>query len=366
MTRLARPPALSRWGVWWLVAVVWWTLDGITSATNYHRMGALAGHPIPLEQALRTALLSAWLWVPATVMALWAAERFPLERGSWRRHAWAHLVLAAAVCLARATLVVALNPWVGWYLELPAFKEILITSVANNLFLYWILVGFGHAVLYARRSREREEELVYAELRALKMQLHPHFLFNTLNTITSFVRNEPVVAERMIARLSELLRHALQNAGVHEVTLAEEIRFVRGYLEIEQARFEDRLRVSWDIEPGVHSARVPHLILQPLVENAIQHGIAPRASGGHVEIAARRRDGTLELIVRDDGVGIVGPTTVSGVGLSNTRARLRQLYGPQCALHVDGQPGGVEVSVRLPFRSDKTTAERAEPAPVAT
>ncbi len=366
MTRSARRPALNRWAVWWLIAVSWWTLDGITGATNYHRMGALAGNPIPLEYALRTALLSAWLWVPATVLALWAAERFPLERGAWRRHAWAHLALAAGVCLARAGVVAALNPWIGWYLELPPFREVLLTSVANNLFLYLILVGFGHAVMFARRSRQREEQLVYAELRALKMQLHPHFLFNALNTITSYVRSEPAMAERMIARLSELLRHALQNVGEHEVTLAEEIRFVRGYLEIEQARFEDRLRVSWNIEPGVHSARVPHLILQPLVENAIKHGIGPRAGGGLVEIEARRRDGTLELIVRDDGVGMTGSTTGIGVGLSNTRARLSQLYGSKSALHIGAGPGGVQVFVSFPFRLERAMAAPPEVEQVAT
>ena len=137
----------SRWLTWWLVAGLWWTLEGFTSAVSYRRMGALADNPIPLEHALRMGLLSAWLWVPATVLAVWAAERLPLERGAWRRHVWVHLALAVAVCVARAGVVVALNPWVGWYRELPPFQEVLFTSFANNLFLFWFLVGFGHAGL---------------------------------------------------------------------------------------------------------------------------------------------------------------------------------------------------------------------------
>ncbi len=355
----------SRWITWWLVAGLWWTLEGFTSAVSYRRMGALADNPIPLEHALRTGLLSAWLWVPATVLAVWAADRFPLERGVWRRHVWVHLALAVAVCVARAGVVVALNPWVGWYRELPPFQEVLFTSVANNLFLFWFLVGFGHAVLYARRARQREEQLAYAELHALKMQLHPHFLFNTLNTISSFVRSEPLVAERMIARLSTMLRHALQHAGAHEVTLADEVRFVRSYLEIEQARFEDRLGVSWKIEEGVESARVPHLILQPLVENAVKHGIAPRARGGRVEIEARRCNGDLELLVRDDGVGMAGADGGDGVGLSNTRARLGQLYGSAYRLEVGSPPGGgVQVAVSFPYRTERSGATRPDPAGV--
>ncbi|CAN5743222.1 histidine kinase [soil metagenome] len=343
-----------RWSVWWAIALVWWSLDGFTTATNYHRMGQSSATGLTWEQAFRMALVSAWLWVPLTVLALWLADRFPLDRDFWRRHLPLHAAAAVGVCVFRAVVVVALNPWVEWYAELPRFREILLTSFANNLFLFWMLVGVGHALVYARRYREREAQLVRAELHTLKMQLHPHFLFNALNTVTSFVRTDPDTAERMIARLSQLLRHALESAGTEEVPLQEELRIARTYLEIEQARFEDRLRVHWKIDPATYAAQVPHLILQPLVENAIRHGIAPRASEGTLEIAAERRNGTLLLSVRDDGVGMPGAGGPGpGVGLANTRARLRQLYGARHSLEVvNARGGGVHVNLSLPFRAE--------------
>lgn len=342
----------GHWGFWWATVSVWWTLDGITAAGSYIRMARKAGEPATWEHALRTGMPSALMWIPPTMLALWTARRFPLDRGSWRRLAPVHAAILVAVVIARAAAVVALNPWIGWYDVLPPFREVVVTSFANNTFLYLILVGFGHALVYAGRARDREEQLASAELSALKMQLHPHFLFNTLNAITAFVRTEPLVAERMIARLSELLRHTLQHAGVHEVALEDELRFLRSYLEIEQARFDERLRVCWEIDPAVLRARVPHLILQPLVENAIRHGIGPRAAGGTVQIEARPRGGRLELVVRDRGVGMDPGTARTGVGLSNTRARLRQLYGAQHTIEVQGAPGrGVEIRITLPLRA---------------
>ncbi|MBB4639514.1 sensor histidine kinase [Longimicrobium terrae] len=355
MTRTRGTPSTSHaghWGFWWAAVSVWWTLDGVTAAGSYIRMARKAGEPATWGHALSTGMPSALMWIPPTMLALWTARRFPLDRHSWRRLAPVHAAILVAVVVARAAAVVALNPWIGWYDVLPPFREVVVTSFANNTFLYLILVGFGHALVYAGRARDREEQLASAELSALKMQLHPHFLFNTLNAITAFVRTEPLVAERMIARLSELLRHTLQHAGVHEVALEDELRFLRSYLEIEQARFDERLRVRWDIDPAVIRARVPHLILQPLVENAIRHGIGPRAAGGRVEIEARRRGVRLELVVRDRGVGMDPGTARTGVGLSNTRARLRQLYGAQHTIEVQGAPGrGVEIRITLPLRA---------------
>jgi LytS/YehU family sensor histidine kinase len=208
-------------------------------------------------------------------------------------------------------------------------------------------------VAFARRDRARDEQLARAELRSLQMQLHPHFLFNTLNAVSAFVRTDPDAAERMIARLSHLLRLALDRVGVPEVSLEEELRVLRTYLEIEQVRFEDRLTVEWRVAPDARQARVPHLLLQPLVENAIRHGIAPSAAPGTIEIVAERRDGALRLAVRDDGVGPGGGVR-EGVGLSNTRTRLRQLYGARQRLEVRGGPErGFEVAIELPFAAER-------------
>jgi signal transduction histidine kinase len=354
MSVSARSAGPRRWWLLWAAAAGWWTLEGFTTATSFYHMSQAAGTGLTWQRALQTAMASAWLWVPLTALALWLAGRFPLDRDGWRRALPVHAAGALAACVARALAVVALNTWAGWYEELPPFRQVLLTSVGNNLFLYLMLVGVGHALVYARRYRERDEQLARAELRSLQMQLHPHFLFNTLNTVNALVRTDPDAAERMIARLSVLLRHALDGVGVQEVPLEEELRVLRSYLEIEQVRFEDRLRVEWRIAPETYQARVPHLLLQPLVENAIRHGITPSAAEGTVQIVAERRDGSLHLAVRDDGVGMRAPAAPEGVGLANTRTRLRQLYGARQSMEVRGGPhGGVHVEMRLPFAAER-------------
>jgi two-component system, LytTR family, sensor kinase len=291
-------------------------------------------------------------WVPLTMLALWMSERVPVDRRNWRWSVPVTMAVAAAVVLVKAVVVYYANPWMGWYTALPPFSEILMTSVANNLFLFWLVIGVGHAIVNARRVQERDEQLARAELQHLKAQLHPHFLFNALNTVSSLVRTQPETATKMIAQLSTLLRHALQREKTQEVPLREELTILAAYVEIEQLRFEDRLSVIWKIAPDAMAAQVPHLLLQPLVENAIRHGIAPRSDPGIVEIAAFLRDGTLHLSVADDGVGRATPTTPrNGVGLTNTRDRLRQLYGAAHSLTVDAvTPHGLRVDIILPFR----------------
>ena len=210
----------------------------------------------------------------------------------------------------------------------------------------------GHAIVNAKRVQERDDQLARAELQHLKAQLHPHFLFNALNTVSALIRTQPETATRMIAQLCTLLRHALQRDHVQEVPLREELTILAAYAEIEQLRFDDRLRVIWNVTPEAQAAQVPHLLLQPLVENAIRHGIAPRSDPGSVEIAAFLRDGALHLSVADDGVGYSGHTVQrTGAGLSNTRDRLRQLYSAAHSLTVDAvAPHGLRVDIVLPFR----------------
>jgi sensor histidine kinase YesM len=251
---------------------------------------------------------------------------------------------------------------------LRAFQNIFIAEFHASLLIYWSVVGLCHAYDYYSRYRERERraaqleleashletQLARAQLDALRMQLHPHFLFNTLNTISVLMQEDVSAANRMLLRLSELLRLTLKNAGTHEVSLREEIEFLRSYLEIEQTRFQDRLKVRMEIEPEALEAQVPNLILQPLVENAMRHAVAVRATECTVEIrAARRNDGRLEIQVRDDGPGIdeeMNGAAACGIGLSNTRARLDKLYGAAHRFQLStADGGGLQVTISIPF-----------------
>lgn len=344
------PP--RRWSLWFAIAVVWWTFEAVTIASTYGTMESVS-----MTRAVSIAVAGSLLWIPQTAGAFWLVERWPITRDAWRGPAVLYLCVALAVVVVKAVYVSVTNPWIEWYTALPPFTEILVTSVANNFSLALLVVGAGHALLYARRLRERDQQLATAELQFLKSQLHPHFLFNTLNAVSATVRTEPDVATRMIAGLSTLLRHVLVSDGGAEVTLAEELDIVRAYLDIELVRFEDRLRVRWDIGDDTLHARVPHLVLQPLVENAIRHGIAPRASIGTVEITAVRRDGSLLLTVADDGIGIAASVrATSGVGLSNTRSRMQHLYGARQTVTLESPShGGVRVALTLPFRDGSST-----------
>jgi len=240
------------------------------------------------------------------------------------------------------------------------FGKLLISYTLSNIFKYWIVVlGYlGWHYYKAYRERERQAaalatELVQARLQALRMQINPHFLFNTLNTISSLVHENPDAADRMIVRLSELLRRTLDYGETQEVPLHQEIEFLKGYLEIEQMRFPDRLSVTFDVEPRASDLFVPHLILQPLVENALRHGIMPREEAGRIEVSARvLNDQRLELAVRDNGNGLSPARAAApreGIGLKNVRSRLAQLYGDAQQFEIgNAEGGGVQARIRIP------------------
>ncbi|HEY7475161.1 MAG TPA: histidine kinase, partial [Vicinamibacterales bacterium] len=233
-----------------------------------------------------------------------------------------------------------------------------IGSLATHYVIYWSIVAAAHGFAYYRSGRERElresqleARLAEARLQLLKMQLHPHFLFNTLNTIAELLHEDADAADRMIAGLSDLLRATLDAGNVDEVDLEAELRLLSRYLEIQQARFGDRLRVRIDAGPAERGALVPFLVLQPVVENAIRHGLAARADAGKIDVRAIRRGGTLVIDVEDDGAGVEDAERVrDGVGLGNTRARLQALYGSGQSLEVTGGPGlGTLVRVTIPW-----------------
>ncbi|GHG63053.1 histidine kinase [Comamonas sp. JC664] len=298
-------------------------------------------------------------WVPITVMCLRLAERVPLTRARLRSTLGCHAGALALVVLGSAVFVVLTQDLIGWYGQLPHLREVLAQSVVNNLLPSILLTAGAHALGLARRAQVRQRradqlqtQLAEARLQALASQLRPHFLFNALNAVATLVHSDPDAAERMLARLGDLLRHSLDSHGRQEVTLREELEALAPYLDIERTRFGPRLEVDWKLAPEVMDARVPFLALQPLVENAIRHGLAPRAGPGRIEISAEREGDALHLHVRDNGVGppARGPARGGGVGLTNLRARLATLYGPRAALELkSATPRGAVAELRVPW-----------------
>jgi two-component system LytT family sensor kinase len=235
---------------------------------------------------------------------------------------------------------------------------------------YFCLVALGHAIAYWREAEERavsaerlQTRLAEAQLQALQRQLQPHFLFNTLHTISGLMRSDVEAADLMIDRLSDLLRMSLRSSA-QEVSVKQELDILQSYLAIEETRFRDRLSVRIDIDPDVMDARVPHLLLQPLVENAVRHGIAPRARPGRIDLRVCRSGGHLQLEVQDSGDGLAPDKLLAlndGVGLGNTRARLGHLYGLDYRFFFENLPGGgFKVSVAIPFRAGAPGADAGE------
>jgi sensor histidine kinase YesM len=257
-------------------------------------------------------------------------------------------------------------PQLGYFRRLqPAnywetYKIFLLVNLHFGVAIYWAVLSIYQAVSYYRKYRERElktsqleARLAQSRLQVLKMQLHPHFLFNTLNAISELIHKDPESAERMIGDLSDLLRMSFENLETQEIPLKQELEFLRKYLEIEQMRFHDRLRIKMEIAPDTLDAKVPNMILQPLVENAIKHGLAPRSEGGQIEIGAVKNNGNLSLTVKDDGIGIPFNDTENlpeGVGLSNTRRRLKHLYGERHKFDLTSENKGLRVNLTIPFK----------------
>ena len=364
----ARKPAAKLRGA--LLYFAAWMLIGLIFATvSYAASRSEGNRGFGFISALEFNLVLFFLWAVLAPLIFWFSRRFPIELRPLKiRNLFLHI--PGIIVLAVGHQVIHLATL---WLLLPRLRQ-LFPTFADCFRVYF---GFGfyvdliiatlivigvHALLYYQRFRASQMEeaslraqLAQAQLRALKMQLHPHFLFNTLHSISSLVSEDPPKANSMIARLGDFLRLTLDHSEQQLVTLREETEFVRCYLEIEQVRFGDRLTVEFNIDPATLSAAVPHLILQPIVENAIQHAIAPRAAPGRIEIAATRQNHYLLLEVKDNGPGItaVHGTADNHVGLSNVRARLEGLYGNDFSLDMtNGAPHGLIVTLQLPFHSD--------------
>ncbi|RKH37505.1 sensor histidine kinase [Corallococcus sicarius] len=338
----------------WAAALAYWTLAGLSAASEDHSVRGM-----DWRHALLSSMTSHLLWVPPTVAIFYFGLRFPIERQRWASRVALHVAGAVVIAFIRAATIFGLDPWVGWYAQRPVFTDVLSHALLVNPFVYLTVLVVANAVYYADQLQLRDTQLARAQLHALKAQLHPHFLFNTLNSIAALVHRDPHGSERMISQLSDLLRGTLDAAGTEEVSLQEELRSLQPYLDIQGVRFADRLTVKHDIAQDALAAHVPHLVLQPLVENAIQHGIAPGTEPGTVTLVARRAGPELHLEVRDDGLGLKeSPADVSrgsggGRGLRITRERLLQLYGAAHRLELrDAVGGGTTVALAIPFRTE--------------
>ena len=355
-TRTAWGPIFAGWALYWLLNAA-----QVRLSSSYSR-----AMPMPWGSALLMQYPLAAVWALATPGILWLGQRFPLERRRLALSVPVH-VLASVVIVFALDLLYAWHTasFVDYPVVRPIFRRALqlfeVWFIADGL-LYWFVLTIGYVVQHQRSLRERElaaaelqTQLARADLQALKMQLHPHFLFNALHTIGSLVRTgDRDTAVKVVAGLGDLLRRMLDDGSQQEVPLRQEIDFIRNYLAIEQVRFRDRLRVAINVDDAALDARVPHLILQPLVENAIRHGIGPHASAGLLTVSARRSGDRVHLLVRDDGPGIGngnGAEPRPGIGLANTRERLTRLYGRHYGLEVrNAADGGVEACVEVPYQ----------------
>ena len=352
----------------WAIIVGLWIFFGLLNGTQVVISVWMEGMHIPFWRLFATDFLGWLIWIPATPIVLALGRRFPVERGTWWRVLPVHLAACVLISLGHAAFASYVNKSLSPFgppRQPRSFLEMLSGRAMSQFHLDLLIdgatLGVSYAVSYYFRYREREfrasqleTQLAQAQLQTLKMQLQPHFLFNTLNGIAGLVRDSRnKAAVDMLAGLSDLLRYTLENAGKQQVPLKEELEFLELYLDIQQMRFSDRLKVEMHIDPEVLDAQVPNLILQPLVENAIRHGVSRRAGSGVVGVSAQRENGSLRIRIYDDGIGLRrddGAATVEGVGLSNTRARLAQLYGERQRFSIaEREGGGVEASLVIPF-----------------
>ena len=379
--------ALFRWaGIWGAACLIFVSQN----ALRY----IMRDQPVDWFNALWLEALYWVPWLALTPVLLWAARSKPLGSGAPRSHIAWHLAIMVALSFVQVPAADALQYFAGVHhaATLPAdgpvqvidlFRRSFPALVITAWWKYWVFMGLYYAFDYHRRFREREvaaahleTQLATAHLQALRMQLHPHFLFNALHSAAMLTMIDPEAAHRVLVQLSALLRTTLDRSAAAEVPLSEEIDFMDRYLAIEQIRFQDRLSVDIRADDDALSAVVPNLILQPLVENAVRHGIARRSDARCLSIRGARENGSLVLEVEDDGPGLppgwtLTPPEGSGVGLTNVRSRLERMYGEHARLELltpadeEGRPRhGVLARVTIPYRTGGRSVRRGDAVPL--
>jgi len=358
---------LKLWTKQFLIGFAIWTVLALVYGFQQQRaMLMMEGQRITLWRALWPAFQTYWIYALLTPAVIEFSRRIELDRAGLKRLCLVHAGGFAAFVVAQSVLRVLI-----FSVHEPRTQELLPRSISlvwrvmffffnDDIFIYFPLVGGAIAYSAYQQERQRQmsqatlrSQLSSAELQILKMQLHPHFLFNTLQAISTLVGKDPATAKRMIVLLGDLLRAAIDRTGEQEVALRDELDILERYVQIELVRFGDRLQVEFDIDDATLDCKVPSLLLQPLVENAIRHGVRALAGRGGVRIASRLDGPHLQLTVEDDGPGLppAEQQKPGGLGLENTRARLAGLYGPAQRLELQNRlEGGLRVTVEIPRR----------------
>lgn len=383
--------AVRRWVEPALILTFWTVMAVLTAAGQVLDPRAASLTPVFPAATIGLAFINSYLWAALTPLVFRLSRRYPLEHATWPARVLGLLgvgiVVAAAVDLTVAFLrfrVFFTGPWTSrpfdptfgltrlfWLDDFVVFLAVLAAGFARDYFLR-LRHRRDEAVLLKAEAARLEAQLVEARLTALRSQLDPHFLFNTLNAISSLVGNDPRGVRRMIARLSALLRHSLEESPEPEVPVEQELQVLMQYVEIMEIRFDGRLRVETHVDAGARDALVPNLILQPIVENAIKHGLSklPNTVIGHVQVSVRRDGAVTVITVRDNGPALSDASTLgaSGLGIRNTRARLAQLYGPEhtLALSSASAQGGMVATITLPYhtRADLHVSAVDSPTPM--
>ena len=357
MTPLAKQKRLLQW----VMSALLWTAIGLLFAGQFYLSSLKAGQPVSWAAAIGWSLGDWYVWGLLSVPVLFLSRRFHLEGPRWGGSLAIHLCGSVVTSLLYVFVRALIGQWQSrssaTFAE--AFSPLLVKTFFFNVLIYWGIVCAGHALDYYQQFRERElraveleKSLAEARLKSLQMQLNPHFLFNTLHAISALMHKDVDSADRMVAQLSDLLRRALDSGDEQEVSVRREIDFLQRYVAIEKTRFGSRLTVEMKIAPDTQAALVPNLLLQPLVENAIKHGIERVARPGTIEISAQRAGGELILEVADNGKGLPEKWN-EHIGLSNTRSRLSQLYGTDHRFEMrNRESGGVSIRIAIPFRTE--------------
>jgi hypothetical protein len=356
------------------IVAIWLAIAGFTATQNV-LVVLSRRQPIDWQWSVFHEFVYWLTWAAFTPLVLAAASRWPLESGAGFRALGPHLLTMAALAPVQITTCYTLHfailslaglaPAGGiaaWYGHI---RPGIVWGTFTGMLYYWLILGVRAAFVYqqmyhaqrltaaehAARAATLEGQLAQAQLATLRLQLHPHFLFNTLNAIAALTGADPPRAHRMLGRLGDLLRMSLESDGAGEISLERELQMLAPYLEIQLIRFGDRLQIEEQVDSACRSALVPTFLLQPLVENAVQHGVSRRPGPARIGLSARRNDGRLELEVVDDGPGPAASPPAERIGLANTRARLLQLYGSEQSLELrPARGGGAVVRVAIPYR----------------